>query len=355
MEGESASSGSDRRSTENMVKKLDGVPSSKLILLPSSTPLSSTPAPAVLFPAVIPNMWCDLPTDVGAIVCEYLEVDYCGYMLMISKLWSILPTEALYRRFCYQIFQSQTAKKILNLNNWGGSWRTMLISRPRLRTNGIYSLRTSYSKPPVNDRFWEEKISEFSETKFYRHLRFFDDGRLLYSLCNTSCVETSPLLEHFHPQPGRKVLEGSYQLSKDVVLVRVSCPVPPPHLTSPPGAHSLCRDQIPAPAPQPVRLRRGRLRRLLRRPPQRLATSPALRRHYPPGPHHASAVRVARLLQPALPPLLALALPASEYSSSHLSNNLITSVNSARGGQWIRLLVFDTHIETSPLAALSSS
>jgi hypothetical protein len=210
------SGAASERQTQSMVRRQDGlIVSAKTAILPS------LPAPAPV-PAETPNMWCDLPTDVGAVICEYLEVDYCGYMMMISKLWSIVPSEALYRRFCQEIFRSQTTKKILNLKNWGGSWKAMLISRPRLRTNGVYSLRTSYCKPPVNDRFWEEKIREFSETKFYRHLRFFDDGRLLYSLCNSSCEETSPLLEHFLPQPGRKIFEGSYQLSKDVVLVRVS-------------------------------------------------------------------------------------------------------------------------------------
>jgi F-box protein 9 len=212
-------------------KFLTGLGVTQLLALPLMNlplvPLSSTPMlPSSLPP---PNLWCHIPTDLGILICEYLEADSCGYLLMISKLWSILPTEKVYRQLCFQIFQSQTLKKILNVTNWG-SWKNMLIHRPRLRTNGIYSLRTSYWKPPTNEKFWEEKIREFPETKFYRHLRFFDHGRLLYSLCNLSSREIHPLLQHFNPQPARKIFEGSYELMKDVVIVRVliSVLIPPP-------------------------------------------------------------------------------------------------------------------------------
>lgn len=166
------------------------------------------------------NLWCDLPLEIGSIICEYLDVDYCGYLFMISKTWSILPTKKVYHQHCLAIFLSQTFKKIMNISYWG-TWKKMLIDRPRLRTNGIYSLRTSFWKPPVNDRFWEEKIREFHEVKFYRHFRFFNDEKVLYSLCNTSCYDIHPQLQYYQGNPAKKIYEGTYQLTRDVVIVKV--------------------------------------------------------------------------------------------------------------------------------------
>lgn len=44
----------------------------------------------------------------------------------------------------------------IQVENWL-TWRNMLVYRPRLRTNGFYTLRTKYSKGYCNDNFWEEK------------------------------------------------------------------------------------------------------------------------------------------------------------------------------------------------------
>lgn len=170
-------------------------------LLPSSSYPSSSSS---LFKSPPINMWCLIPSDLSPLICQYLDVDSCGYLYMISKQWSILPTEEVYKRLCYYIFISQTKLKKINVNNWG-SWKNMLIYRPRIRTNGIYSLRTSYWKPPVNDRFWEEKIREFPEAKFYRHLKFFHNGKVLYSLCNISGNEIYQHMEQCIAQPNKKV------------------------------------------------------------------------------------------------------------------------------------------------------
>lgn len=101
--------------------------------------------------------------EVAEIVMEFLEdADMCGYLNCVSKDWVIKPTERTYSRLCHFIYLNQTERKLLNLDHWI-SWRNMLVNRPRVRTNGFYWLRTSYWKPPVNDRFWEEKRREFIE------------------------------------------------------------------------------------------------------------------------------------------------------------------------------------------------
>lgn len=109
------------------------------------------------------NMWNYLPRDVGRIVCLILgDVDMLGYLKVISKEWVIYGDEQIYQEVATRIYLSQTDKKLLNVHKWG-SWLDMLIHRPRLRTNGFYSLRTSYWKPPCNDAFWEDKKVEHTE------------------------------------------------------------------------------------------------------------------------------------------------------------------------------------------------
>ncbi len=109
------------------------------------------------------SIWSYFLTDVAEIVLEFLDdVDMCGYLNCVAKAWTIRPTERTYSRLCHRIYLRQTEKKTINLHQWM-TWRTMLICRSRLRTNGFYWLRTSYWKPPVNDRFWEDRIHEYIE------------------------------------------------------------------------------------------------------------------------------------------------------------------------------------------------
>jgi len=58
-------------------------------------------------------------------------------------------------------------------------WEDMLKTRPRVRVNGIYSLLTSYWKNPSRDAFWEERSREIIEVKFYRHMRFMRNKKVL--------------------------------------------------------------------------------------------------------------------------------------------------------------------------------
>ena len=143
------------------------------------------------------------------------------------------------------------------------------VLRPRIRTNGFYCLRTLYSRAPSNDSFWEEKITQsvevrvvhkalekktglenlaiimlrmsnavpislyhheriflplflslFFQVKFYRHMRFFDDGRMLYSL---DTVEPDDMAKHLTlgAVVPKKIFEGKYTLVGKTVHVEV--------------------------------------------------------------------------------------------------------------------------------------
>lgn len=111
--------------------------------------------------------WHNLPHELVDKILMYLaDVDMCGYILIASKS-TFQPSEVIFKFLCELIYLKQTRKKQLNVSNWGNSWKSMIIHRPRLRLNGYYSLRTMYTKAYCNDAFWEEKKLESVEVTFY--------------------------------------------------------------------------------------------------------------------------------------------------------------------------------------------
>lgn len=157
--------------------------------------------------------WHLLPqVIVDDILCFLGDPDSLGY-LCIASCSTFQPSEKVYRYFCDQIYPRQVAKKgLYRLDRWV-TWRNMLVNRPRLRTNGFYTLRTKFSKPYCNDAFWEEKRNEFIEVRYYRHLRFFDYGRCLYSLDIAEPSDMMRLLESGNPV-NKRVYTGTYTLSQ---------------------------------------------------------------------------------------------------------------------------------------------
>ena len=125
------------------------------------------------------------------------------------------PDKEAWKSVALQIY-----KKVNNLSRWNNSYEYLLANRPRIRLNGFFYQRMSYLKRPCNDRFWEEyEANEDIEITFFRHMRFFRDGRVLYSLNNDPPDEVA---KTFTRGPiAKKVYEGSYRLEKggEVVVV----------------------------------------------------------------------------------------------------------------------------------------
>jgi hypothetical protein len=169
-----------------------------------------------------PGPWIYLPQVIVDIILQYAgDPDLCGYLLMTSKT-VFQPSEKVYQFICEYIYRRQTARAKCDIHRWK-SWRDMLINRPRLRTNGYYAMKTTYTKTYNNDAFWEEKKFESIEVKYYRHFRFFDNGRVLYSLDITDPYEMGKLLKMGSPV-AKKVYSGHYLLKRNHLLVEVTLP-----------------------------------------------------------------------------------------------------------------------------------
>ena len=171
------------------------------------------------------SLWEGLPGDVTLLVHEYIgDVDMLGYLACVSRQLIIdknEPTRLVqkqglcflnqltYKYYCEQVFLRQFPDRKLNLAKFC-SWQSMLIHRPRLRTNGFYTLKTLHTRAPCNDNFWEERKTKSIETAWNRHMRFYDGGVLLYSL-STEEAHEMPLGDEYNMKPiHKKVFVGSY-------------------------------------------------------------------------------------------------------------------------------------------------
>jgi hypothetical protein len=112
-----------------------------------------------------PSPWTYLPVELVDIILSYLtdSPDTFGSLLIATKV-AFQPTERLFRALCEYIYTKQTGRAFFKLEAWK-SWKNMIINRPRLRTNGFYSLKTLFTKVYNNDAFWEERKYESIEVR----------------------------------------------------------------------------------------------------------------------------------------------------------------------------------------------
>ncbi len=168
----------------------------------------------------IPSKWYNLPPDIVHRLLYFMfDIDMCGYLMMVSKKSPFKPTELYYRSLCEYVYGAQTMRGRLILENWK-SWQRMLAYRPRLRTNGFYCLKTLFSRAPNNDSFWEPRRTQSVEVTYYRYLRFFNNGSLLYALNTVHPYDMEKQLKLGVPED-RKIFFGYYKLSGRKVEVEV--------------------------------------------------------------------------------------------------------------------------------------
>ncbi|XAR62806.1 hypothetical protein NMG60_11017687 [Bertholletia excelsa] len=103
----------------------------------------------------------------------------------------------------YKILQSQYA----------GSWRKMWLSRPRIRTDGLYVSRNTYIRAGVAE--W--KITNpVHVVCYFRYLRFYSSGRFLYKNSSQKVKDVAKCMT-FRAAKVDCVYSGHYTLSTDKV------------------------------------------------------------------------------------------------------------------------------------------
>lgn len=90
-------------------------------------------------------------------VFAWLPVDTYATLALVSPHWKHLTrTEAVYRLLCERLYLNQSKRRQLYVSRFGGSYRTMLEQRPRVRAaGGVYVLKYSQIKKIQRD-MWTE-------------------------------------------------------------------------------------------------------------------------------------------------------------------------------------------------------
>ena len=178
------------------------------------------------------NFWSKIPEDMTLLVLQFIgDVDMMGILPLVARsspFWpkSRMGFEAIFKYLCEEIYlnQFQHQQQSLTAKRWRDSFQIMLIYRPRLRWNGLYSLRESHTRVPVNDRFWEDKIVRTLEIETFQHLRFFSGGRVLYAMNVENPYSQDPFMlkETRQRKPReRTVYLGTYTAKGRDVIVKI--------------------------------------------------------------------------------------------------------------------------------------
>lgn len=79
----------------------------------------------------------------------------------------------IWRRACVKLWGSECVP-----TSYGGSWRYMFITRPHPHFHGVYISECSYVRQ--GEASLDCYYPPFHTVVYYRYLRFYSDGRVLY-------------------------------------------------------------------------------------------------------------------------------------------------------------------------------
>ncbi|KAG5525073.1 hypothetical protein RHGRI_031677 [Rhododendron griersonianum] len=142
-----------------------------------------------------------------------------GKAACVCRKWRYtVRNPVFWRNAClkaWQIFGVVENYKILQ-SKYDGSWRKMWLSRPRIRTDGLYVSRNTYIRAGIAE--W--KISNpVHVVCYFRYLRFYPSGRFLYKNSSQKVKDVAKFM-NFRASKTESVHSGHYTLSNDKVRLR---------------------------------------------------------------------------------------------------------------------------------------
>uniref|UniRef100_A0A7S1ZWM5 F-box domain-containing protein n=1 Tax=Trieres chinensis TaxID=1514140 RepID=A0A7S1ZWM5_TRICV len=175
---------------------------------------------------------CLLPDDVLDRVFSHLDVHSYAAAALVSPHWrSFTRTEHVYRTVCRRAYLNQSKRKALHPHRFGGSYRTMLERRPRVRTGGgLYALKYAKVKKIQRDMWTEIPVGAILESVYYRYMYFHESGRVLYNLTASPPTEVLPRFARIlagteeERDRGSGCVWGRYEVRKRDVTVWASHP-----------------------------------------------------------------------------------------------------------------------------------
>lgn len=161
-------------------------------------------------------------------IFPYLSTEYFAACALVSPHWKgFTRSELAYKELCKRSYLNQSKRKALHVARFGGSYRTMLEKRFRVKTGcGLYILKCTKIKKIQRDMWTEIPIGAILESTYYRYLTFYEDGKVLYSLTSKPPHEAIPIfvkIQAGHPTTHSTVF-GHYEIQKDMVTVKIQHP-----------------------------------------------------------------------------------------------------------------------------------
>ena len=167
------------------------------------------------------------PEELSHRILTYLDVDAYGIMALVSPHWKAFTrTEAVYKKLCERCYLNQSRRKALHVSRFGGSYRKMLETRPRVRTGGFYVLKYSKVKKIQRDMWTEIPVGAILESVYYRYMYFREDGRVLYALTSAPPHEMLPRFVKMNltGEKDKNALWARYEVHRHNVTVCASHP-----------------------------------------------------------------------------------------------------------------------------------
>mmetsp|Transcript_17453 Transcript_17453/g.43525 ORF Transcript_17453/g.43525 Transcript_17453/m.43525 type:complete len:406 (-) Transcript_17453:79-1296(-) len=160
-----------------------------------------------------------LPSEILHQIFAWLPVDSYGTLALVSPHWKFFTrTEAVYKKLCERLYLNQSKRRQLHVSRFGGSYRKMLETRPRVRAaGGCYVLKYSKFKPIQRDMWCEIPYGAVLETVYYRYLYFHEDGRCLYALSNSPPKAMFPRIRNVilnREEHDVSIVSGWFQVQK---------------------------------------------------------------------------------------------------------------------------------------------
>lgn len=161
-------------------------------------------------------------------IFPFLSTEYYVVCSLVSSHWkSFTRSELAYKEICKRSYLNQSKRKTLRVGRFGGSYRSMLERRFRLKTGcGLYVLKCTKIKEIQRDMWTEIPFGTVLEATYYRYLYFFENGIVLYSLTSRPPHEQMPIFQKVLAtnETQHSAVFGTYEIQKDQCVVCIEHP-----------------------------------------------------------------------------------------------------------------------------------
>ncbi|KAL5558262.1 hypothetical protein UlMin_034473 [Ulmus minor] len=146
-----------------------------------------------------------------------------GRASCVCRKWRYtIRNPVFWRNACLKAWQLSGLVENYKLlqSKYEGSWRKMWLSRPRVRTDGLYVSRNTYIRVGVAE--WKV-TNPVHLVCYYRYMRFFPSGRFLYKNSSQKIKDVVKYM-NFRLSKAESVFSGHYTLTDDKVETAVLYP-----------------------------------------------------------------------------------------------------------------------------------